>query len=187
VNQQVLLRLTSRDVIHSFWVPEFRVKQDALPGANLVKELRITPIKTGDYMVLCAELCGGAHADMNAPARVVSAAEFQTWVSEQLTKAEEDPLKRGETYVQANGCLTCHSADGSRLSGPTLKGLYGSQVELTTGDSVYADEAYLRKAILEPNAQVVKGFAPNVHPGDYASQLTDQQVSDMIEFIKTLK
>lgn len=187
VNEQVLLRLTSRDVIHSFWVPEFRVKQDALPGENLVKELRITPIKVGEYTVMCAELCGGAHADMVAPVKVVSEAEFQAWVAEQMGKAVEDPLERGGTYIEAGGCLTCHSVDGTRLSGPTLKGLYGSQRELENADNVNADEAYLVKAILDPNAQIVKGYAPNVHPGDYASVLTEQQVNDMVEYIKSLK
>jgi cytochrome c oxidase subunit 2 len=187
VNQQVLLRLTSRDVIHSFWVPEFRVKQDALPGENLVKELRITPIKTGNYTVLCAELCGGAHADMNAPVVVVNQADFQAWLTEQVTKAVEDPVERGKTYAETNGCFSCHSVDGTRLSGPTLKGLFGSQRELQGASMVTADEPYLRKAIVDPNAQIVKGYAPNVHPGDYASVLTEQQVTDMIEFVKSLK
>lgn len=187
VNEQVLLRLTSRDVIHSFWVPEFRVKQDALPGENLVKELRITPTKIGKYTVLCAELCGGAHADMVAPVVVVSEADFQAWVTQQLTKAVDDPLERGKTFVETSGCLSCHSVDGTRLSGSTLKGLYGSQRELQGASAVEADDTYLRKAILDPNAQIVKGYAPNVHPGDYASVLTEQQVTDMIEFIKSLK
>lgn len=187
VNKQVLLRLTSRDVIHSFWVPEFRVKQDALPGENLVKELRITPIKTGNYQVLCSELCGGAHADMTAPVVVVQQADFEAWLTQQVMKAVEDPIERGKTYAEANECMVCHSADGTRLSGPTFKGLYASQRELTNGDLVAADIAYLREAILEPNAKIVKGYAPNVHPADYASQLTAQQVDDMLEFIKSLQ
>jgi len=84
VDRQVKLSLTSVDVIHSFWVPEFRVKQDVLPGENLVKELRFTPIETGDFMVLCAELCGGAHAYMNSPVKVVTDGEFQDWIDEEL-------------------------------------------------------------------------------------------------------
>jgi cytochrome c oxidase subunit II len=187
VNKQVLFRLTSRDVIHSFWVPEFRIKQDALPGENLVKELRITPIKNGKYTLLCAELCGGAHADMTAPVVVVSQTDFEAWVATQLAKTVKDPAERGKTYVDASGCLSCHSVDGTRLSGPTFTGLYGSARELEGASTVNADEAYLRQAIVDPNAQIVKGYAPNVHPGDYASVLTEQQVTDMIEFVKTLK
>ncbi len=87
VDHQVLFSLTSRDVIHSFWVPEFRVKQDALPGENLVKQLRINPIKVGNYTVMCAELCGGAHAYMTAPVHVVSKADFDKWISEQVNAA----------------------------------------------------------------------------------------------------
>jgi cytochrome c oxidase subunit II len=187
VNRQVLLRLTSRDVIHSFWVPEFRVKQDALPGENLVKELRITPIKTGTYKVLCAELCGGAHADMVAPVVVANQADFETWITQQLSKAVEDPVERGKTYAETTGCLVCHSVDGTHLTGPTFKGVFGSQRELTDGSTVTADENYLRQAILDPNAQIVKGYAPNVHPGDYASLLTEQQVTDMLAFIRSIK
>ncbi len=101
VDRQVLLRLTSRDVIHSFWVPEFRVKQDVLPGVNLVKELRITPTRTGTYTVRCAELCGGAHAYMTAPVVVVKADEFKTWVNQQMNAAQGDPLERGKSPCRA--------------------------------------------------------------------------------------
>lgn len=187
VNRQVLLRMTSRDVIHSFWVPEFRVKQDILPGANLVKELRLTPVQIGQYKVLCAELCGGAHADMTAPVVVVAQADFQKWAAGLVNTAVKDPAERGKTYVEANGCVSCHTADGSRLTGPSYKGLYGSQVDLVGGSKVSADAAYLQKSILEPNAQIVKSYAPNVMPGDYASVLTQEQVNDIIEYIKTLK
>ena len=187
VNRQILFRLTSRDVIHAFWVPEFRTKQDILPGANLVKELRITPILIGNYKVLCAELCGGAHADMTAPVVVVTQADFQKWAAGQVDKAVKDPVARGKTFVESNGCASCHSADGSRLTGPSYKGLYGSQVELVDGSKVSADAAYLQKAILEPNAQIAKSYAPNVMPGDYASVLTSDQVNDIIEYIKSLK
>jgi cytochrome c oxidase subunit II len=187
VNRQVLFQMTSRDVIHSFWVPEFRVKQDILPGANLVKELRVTPIRLGSYKLLCAELCGGAHADMTAPVVVVSQADFQKWASTQLDKSVKVPAERGKTYLEASGCVSCHSLDGSRLVGPSFKGLYGSMTELTDGSSLGADADYLRKSILDPNSQIVKGFAPNLMPLDYGKQLTDEQLNDIIEFVKTLK
>ncbi len=187
VDRQVLLSLTSRDVIHSFWVPEFRVKQDALPGANLVKQLRITPTRTGDYQVLCAELCGGSHAYMTAPVHVVAKADFESWIAEQVGATLTDPVARGEKWAQTNGCTSCHSLDGSKLVGPTWKGLYGEQVALADGTTVTADDAYLTKSILDPNAQVSKGFPPNVMPSTYGSLLTPDQVKDIIEFIKTVK
>ena len=96
VDNQVKLSLSSLDVIHSFWVPEFRVKQDVLPGENLVKELRLTPTEKGEYTVRCAELCGGAHAYMNSPVKVVSASDFQNWVDEQTGSMPQDPVSKGE-------------------------------------------------------------------------------------------
>jgi cytochrome c oxidase subunit 2 len=124
---------------------------------------------------------------MTAPVMVVAQADFQKWAAGLVTKAVKDPAERGKTYVEASGCVACHSADGSRLTGPSLKGLYGSQVELLDGSKVSADAAYLQKSILEPNAQVVKSYAPNVMPGDFAKELTQDQVNDIIEYIKTLK
>ena len=188
VNRQILFQLSSRDVIHSFWVPEFRVKQDILPGANLVKELRVTPIREGSYKLLCAELCGGAHADMTAPVVVVSQTDFQKWVAGQLEKSVKAPADRGKAYVTGSGCTICHSADGSRMVGPSFKGLFGSTVELTGGSTVKADDAYLRQSILDPNSQIVKGYAPNLQmPIDFTKLLTDEQVNDIIEYIKTLQ
>lgn len=187
VDQQVQLLLTSRDVIHSFWVPEFQVKQDALPGENLVKELRITPNLLGDYTLMCAELCGGAHAYMTSAVKVVSQADFDAWVASETSAASADPAARGEKLVSANGCIGCHSLDGAALPGPTWKGLYGAPVSLADGSSVTVDDAYLHAAIVDPNAQVHQGFPPGLMPSTYDEMLTDQQITDMIEFIKTVK
>jgi len=187
VNRQIDFQLTSRDVIHSFWVPEFRIKQDVLPGANLVKDLRITPIRVGSYQLLCAEMCGGSHAYMTAGVMVVSQADFQKWAAGQLDKNVKDPTARGKTYVDANGCTSCHSTDGSRLVGPSFKGVFGGQADLTDGSSVAVDAAYVRKSILDPNSQIVKGYAPNVMPGDYSKLLSDGQINDILEYLKTLK
>lgn len=187
VNRQILFHMTSRDVIHSFWVPEFGIKQDILPGANLVKDLRINTIRIGNYKLLCAELCGGAHADMTAPVHVVSQADFEKWAAGQLTLNVKDPAARGKTYVDANGCNSCHTSDGSRLVGPSFSGLYGSQVNFTDGSTAAADAAYLKSSIVDPNNQIVKGYAPNVMPSDYSKLLTADQINDIIEYIKTLK
>jgi cytochrome c oxidase subunit II len=186
VNRQARLLLTSRDVIHSFWVPEFRVKQDALPGANLVKELRITPNRIGEYTNRCAELCGGAHAYMNSPVRVVSQADFDAWVNEQTGAADLPPEERGRRISEGTGCLACHSLDGTRLAGPTWLNLYGAEIELTDGRRVIATDEYLYTAIVDPNVEIHAGFPP-VMPTNYQDTLSEQQIWDIIEFIRTLQ
>ena len=140
VDRQVNLSLSSLDVIHSFWVPEFRVKQDVLPGENLVKELRLTPTEKGEFTVRCAELCGGAHAYMNSPVKVLSVPEFQDWVDEQTADFPQDPVSKGEKLITNSGCIGCHSLDGSDGVGPTWKGLFGIERKLSDGSSVLVDE-----------------------------------------------
>lgn len=185
-NKQALLHLSSTDVIHSFWVPEFRVKQDALPGGKeFVRNLRVTPTLTGDYKVRCAELCGLQHAYMEAPVKVLAQADYDAWVAAQ-TQESADPVVRGQKAAQQFGCLACHSVDGTKIVGPTWKGLYESQVTLTDGSTVTADEAYLLESIHTPGAKIVQGFA-NIMPPTVANQMTDKQIQDVIEFIKSLK
>lgn len=187
VDRQVKLSLTSADVIHSFWVPEFRVKQDVLPGENLVKELRLTPIETGDFMVLCAELCGGAHAYMNSPVKVVPENEFEDWVDEQLGNIPQDPISIGERLAKNNGCFACHSIDGKDGVGPTWQGLYGSEKTLVSGETLQVDEAYLHEAIVNPNSQIVLGFPANVMASNYGEIFSEEEINNMIEFIKSLE
>jgi cytochrome c oxidase subunit II len=186
VDRQARLLLTSRDVIHSFWVPEFRVKQDALPGANLVKELRVTPNLIGEYTNRCAELCGGAHAYMNSPVRVVTQADFDAWVEEQTGAADLSPAERGERVSRGTGCLACHSLDGTQLAGPTWLNLYGAEIQLADGNAVIATDQYLYDAIVDPNAQIHAGYPP-IMPTNYEDTLTEQQIWDIVEFIKTLQ
>jgi len=186
VNQQALLRLTSRDVIHSFWVPEFRVKQDALPGENLVKDLRITPTEIGEYQVMCAEMCGGAHAYMTAPVRVVTQADFDAWLASESGAADLPPTERGQRLAEGSGCLACHSLDGTRLAGPTWQGLADSEVRLQSGETVIADDEYLHEAIVNPNSQIAEGFAP-IMPDIYGDTLSEEQIMDIVEFIKSVQ
>lgn len=186
VNRQVLLKMSSTDVIHSFWVPEFRVKQDVLPGADMVKELRITPTLVGQYKVRCAELCGAAHAFMENTVAVLDPVAFDAWVKEQ-SNVSDDPAARGQKLVTQNGCTGCHSIEDKVLVGPSWKGLFGSQVPLADGSTATADEAYLTQSIVDPNAKVVKGFNPNIMPPIYKQALTEAQLGDIIAYIKTLK
>lgn len=193
VGQPVLFRLHSEDVIHSFWVPEFRMKMDNVPGK--VNEVRHTPIRIGEYKVRCAEMCGTGHAAMLASVKVVSEAEFQEWVAARTGQAApevpsgdelSEAAARGREYAQQFGCVGCHSTDGSSLVGPTWKGLFGSTRALEDGTTVTADENYLYNSIVDPGSQVVEGFM-DVMPKTFAEQLTDQQIQDLIEYIKALK
>ena len=186
VNKQVLLKMTSTDVLHSFWVPEFRVKQDLVPGR--VTELRITPTLVGDtYKVRCAELCGTSHAYMENPVIVTERAEFDAWVVDQqaiAAEAAQTPEGRGQALVTANGCTACHSLNGAAGIGPTWFGLAGSEVELVGGVTVTADDAFLAESILMPQAKIVAGFEGQQMP---AYTFTEEQVADIIAYIKTLK
>ncbi|NJC94829.1 MAG: cytochrome c oxidase subunit II [Anaerolineales bacterium] len=185
VGRQVLLQMTSTDVIHSFWVPEFRVKQDLVPGRTT--ELRITPTVIGDYKVRCAELCGTSHAYMEKPVIISSQADFDTWMSGQVALAAEaaqTPEGRGQALVAANGCAACHSIDGSAGIGPTWRGVAGSQVALSDGTTVTATDDYLYSSIKAPQSQIVAGFEGQQMP---VYGFSDEQIADIVAYIKTLR
>jgi cytochrome c oxidase subunit 2 len=182
-DQAVLLKMESTDVIHSFWVPEFRVKQDLVPGR--VTELRITPTRSDEYKVRCAELCGTAHYKMEQLVKVVNGSQFASWVAAEQAKAAalNTPEARGQALVAANGCVACHSVNGAAGVGPTWLGLFGSTVELEGGSTVTADEAFLIESIKDPKAQLVKGFQPTMPTYPF----TDEEIANIIAYIKTLK
>lgn len=191
VDKQVVLKMESSDVLHSFWVPEFRVKHDLVPGR--VEDYRITPTIIGDYKVRCAEICGSSHAYMESPIKVIAQDEYAAWANEQaaLAAAEAEAAlanpdpKRGEKLYNEAGCKACHSLDGSKGVGPSWKGLWDSQVPLADGTTVLADEDYITESIRNPSAKVHLGFSPNAMPS--FAYLKDGQIADLIEFIKTLK
>lgn len=183
--KQAILKMQSRDVIHSFWVPEFRIKQDIVPGRTT--EYRITPTLIGGYKVRCAELCGASHAYMLADIQVVSQADFDTWMAarqEEALAAANTPEGRGEALVSQNGCLGCHTVDGSANQGPTWLGLYGSQVQLADGSVVTADDAFITESILQPQAKIVAGFETVQMP---VYEFSEEQLADIIAYIGTLK
>jgi cytochrome c oxidase subunit 2 len=188
VDKQVVLKMTSRDVIHSFWVPEFRIKQDIVPGR--VTEYRITPtLLSGEkpYKVICAELCGASHAYMFADVRVVTREDFDAWVAarkEEAAAAAQTPEGRGRALAVQNGCLGCHTVDGAALTGPTWFNLVGRQEQLTDGTTVIVDDAYIHESILQPQAKLVAGFESVLMP---TYTFSDEQVADIIAYIKTLK
>ncbi|MEZ4642749.1 MAG: cytochrome c oxidase subunit II [Chloroflexota bacterium] len=206
VNQPVVLQMTSQDVLHSFWVPEFRVKQDLVPGRTTT--LRFTPTLAGDYKVRCAEICGLDHTNMLADVRVVSETEFASWVearSVAIQYADLTPEQRGDLWHGAEGdggfgCNSCHSIDGSTGAGPTWLGLYGRQETLTDGSTITVDEEYIRNSILHPNDQIVSGFNRDVMPQNYEELFAAKQaeilasdgieidiIADLIAYIQTLE
>ena len=185
VNKQVLLQMTSTDVVHSFWVPEFRVKQDLVPGR--ITELRITPTIEGEYQVACAELCGTSHSYMTKPVFVTSEKEYTAWMGEQvaLAAALDTPEARGQALVAANGCNACHSIDGAQSPlGPTWFGVAGSEVTLSDGTTVIADDDFLTESIKSPQAKIVAGFENQLMP---TYGFSDQQIADLVAYIKTLR
>ncbi len=184
-NRQILFQLESKDVIHGFWVPEFRVKQDVLPG--MMREIRVTPIRLGEYKLRCSVICGTSHALMEQPVVVQTDADFKVWVEEQQKAMLASPVARGKRYSAQYGCVGCHSVDGKALVGPTWKGLYNSTVEFVDGSKATADEAFLRAFIVNPNARQIKGFPLNVMPGNFGETIKPAELNDIIEYIKSLK
>lgn len=205
INQPILLEMTATDVLHSFWVPEFRVKQDLVPGRTTV--LRFTPTEAGNYKVRCAEICGLEHANMLADVRVVDEIEFAAWVEErsmrinfaELTPAERGAIWYGPAGDGGFGCNSCHSLDGSRVVGPSWLGLLGSERQFEDGTSAVANEEYIRSSILYPAQEIVQGY-PNAMPAIYEEQFAEKQaevltndgieidiIADLIAFMETLE
>jgi cytochrome c oxidase subunit 2 len=183
VGAPVKFLMTSRDVIHGFYLPEFRVKQDILPGRYT--DLWLEPDRPGRYDIFCTQYCGTGHSTMRAVMVVMEKEAYREWAA---GKEEEEgvPLaQRGKELVAKSGCTPCHSLDGTTKIGPTFKGLYGRTTLLTDGTSVVADENYLRESILEPNAKVVKGFKP-IMP-TFKGILKDDDIAAIIVYLKSLK
>ena len=181
VDRPVRLKMSSTDVIHSFGVPAFRVKQDVLP--NRYTYVWFEPTETGTYTVFCTEYCGTQHSGMLADIVVQSQSEFNQWLEESGTPDDMPLPELGERLYQQQGCQACHSLDGSRGVGPSFQGIYGSTHQFADGTSAEVDENYLRESILEPGAKVVEGFQ-NVMPASYGS-LSEREISALVAFIKS--
>lgn len=183
VGTDIKLILTSVDVLHSFYIPSMRIKQDAVPG--MYTSLWFNAQKTGEYQVFCTEFCGTAHSNMLAKIKIVSMEEYEKWLAEPDDSSL--PLDvRGKKLFTDNGCVACHSVDGSTNIGPTLKGKFGNEEELEDGSKVKVDESYISESILNPNAKVVKGFPRNVMPS-FQGKLNEDEVTALIEYIKSAK
>lgn len=183
VNKPVKFIMNSTDVLHSFYLPNFRIKKDCVP--NHYSRIYIHPTRTGTFQIFCTEYCGDAHSNMMAILKVVSQEEYDEFLS---SSSEDDdiPLAQlGEKLYVKNACNSCHSIDGSRLVGPTWKGLYGKERKMTDGRVLKADDNYLARSIVEPMADIVEGY-PAVMPS-YAGLLKDREITAIIEYIKTIK
>ncbi len=184
--------VTSRDVIHSFYIPEFRIKQDAVPGRYTT--VWFQAVRPGTYQILCAEYCGTGHSTMRAEVVALSAEDYERWLdggkradgaSAFPDYGQMTPLAvTGMRVAAEKGCLRCHTTDGTRHIGPTWAGLFGSRVEFADGTSAVAGAAYLTDSMMDPRAQVVRGFAP-VMPS-FAGQLDAAEAAALVELIKSL-
>ena len=197
VDKPIRFDISTRDVIHSFWIPNFRLKSDAVPG--ITTKWRATPTKIGRHDIVCAELCGAGHAAMRASANVVSQADFDRW----LAKAGGGPAPigggggaqsgepgasdtaggDGKQVYTANGCGGCHQladAGSSGTSGPSLDELAASIRANGRGKS---PEEYIRESIVDPNAVVVEGFAEGTMPQNYGTDLTDAQIDALVAYL----
>jgi cytochrome c oxidase subunit 2 len=178
VGRDVKMIMTSQDVIHSFFVPAFRIKQDVLPGRYTVAWFRAT--KPGTYHLFCAEYCGTQHSGMIGTVVVMEPAQYEAWMSGGST----GPLSvTGEKIFAELGCVTCHRSD-TEGRGPNLQGVFGKPVQLQDGRTVTADENYLRECILDPGAKRVKGFQP-IMP-TFQGLVSEEQVNALVAYIKSL-
>lgn len=184
INKPVHLNMTSVDVLHSFFVPSFRIKRDTVPGMR--SKLNFTATKIGDFKVFCTEYCGTSHSKMGATIRVVSQKRFDKWLDRQIAEANiSDPVALGARLFVRKGCVSCHSSGNSVKIGPGLANLWGKKREFNEGPSVIADADYIRESILMPSAKVVKGYPNKMN--SFAGQLSEKEIDYLIEYIKTLK
>jgi len=184
VGKPVELTMSSTDVIHSFYVPGFRIKMDVLPNRYTVTWFEAT--NAGVYDLFCAEYCGTGHSEMIGKVRAVGEREFSQWLEASSSSGEGMPLADyGAKLYSSKACVTCHTIDGTVKVGPSFKGLFGTQQVMVDGKRVLVDENYLRESILNPMAKVVAGFQP-VMPS-FQGLLNDKDIDALVEYIKSLQ
>lgn len=179
--------MTSDDVLHSFFLKDFRVKQDIVPGRYT--DLWFQATNAGTYDLQCTEYCGKDHSKMYAKVQVMGPAEYAKFLAEgpeELKKAfAENPVKLGEETYRNAGCQSCHNVDGTKNQGPSWKGIFGQTHQFADGTSAKVDENYIQNSIINPQGQVVKGFEP-IMP-TYQGALRDIEIKALIAYIKSLK
>ena len=185
VDKPVKLLMSSKDVIHSFFVPDFRIKMDVLPNRYTITWFEAT--KIGTYNLFCTEFCGTGHSEMIGKVRIVSEAEYNQWLESTtlLAGANVPPEELGAVLFSQKACKTCHSVAGKTLTGPHLNGIYGTEVDITGGSRILVDENYIRESLLDPQASIVAGFQP-VMP-TFQGILKDREIDALIAYIKSIK
>jgi cytochrome c oxidase subunit II len=201
LNKPVEFIINSNDVLHGFYIPAFRIKQDAVPGST--KMISVTPVKEGTYNVFCTQYCGVGHSFMYTTAVVEPEDKFNEWLKEvaaapaQVAMAPRPPAtseakaslaKHGSELYSTKGCSACHSIDGTRIVGPSWKGIYGTKVRVVTNGKereVLVDDEYIKRSELDPNYDIVVGY-PAVMPSQKGI-LTDGEIQALTEYIKSLK
>lgn len=184
-NKPIKLDLVSQDVLHNLYIPAFRIKEDVVPGGD--NYMWFVAQKKGSYDILCAEYCGLRHSYMITKLEVVSPEEYEEW----YVLPPDSMMNQVDLWydvTRANGCIGCHSTDGSKLVGSTFKNLYGSEkVVVADGEekTIIVDKPYLRRSIYDPNAEVVKGYMVGIMP-NYTNQISDEDVEKIILYIKSL-
>lgn len=190
VDKPVKLNLTSVDVIHAVYIPAFRVKEDVVPGRD--KFLWFIPQKEGKFDLFCAEYCGLQHSAMYTSVKVLPGEEFNKWYADTTARAiatTASPGAAGRQIMTSIGCFACHTTDGSKLVGPSFKGIFGHEVTVTTNGqkrTITVDEEYVKRSIFNPEADVVEGFNKGLMQ-TYKDQLSDEDIAAITEYLKTLK
>ena len=191
VNQPMKVNLRSTDVLHDFFVPEFRAKMDSVPG--MITYFWFEPTKPGRYEILCAELCGNGHYTMRGWVEVDTQEDFDAWLASQPTwaqmkagvtpKAYSAQGRLGREVAESTGCFACHSLDGTQVVGPTWQGLWGKNIPLADGTTALADADYIAESIREPAAKLVEGFAPVMIPYD-EDTISEADLQALIVFLQ---
>jgi cytochrome c oxidase subunit 2 len=182
VNVPVKISLSSRDVLHAFFIPEYRVQEETIPGRTTYFWFR--PTKVGEYRAYCTEFCGNSHSLMLAKVIVMEQDDFRSWVAKhKQAVASLSPLEKGKKLVEELGCLGCPSLTGEKSSGPTFKGIFGRETLLENGKKVIADREYLEHSIKSPTEAIVKGYPASMPPYN----MTEEDVYAMVDYLETLK
>lgn len=180
VGRKIKLTMTTEDTLHDFYVPAFRTKMDVIPGRYTT--LWFEPTKPGKYHLFCAEYCGLNHSGMGGYVYVMEQRDFDNWLSG--TESGQTPVQAGQDLFQNKlGCASCH-AGGQNQRGAKLEGVYGTDVKLTNGQTVRADDEYIRNSILNPGGQIVEGYQP-IMP-TFKGQVTEEQLVSLVAYIKSL-
>lgn len=191
-DQPIKLNLVAMDVLHSLYIPAFRVKQDMVPGLKN-NFMWFEPQRVGTFELYCAEYCGLQHSYMYTYVEVMEEADFNDWLVDTTQVAAgaeiDSPTATGKRIMQNIGCFACHTLDGTKLVGPSFKGIWDTQRTVITGKEthqVLVDEAYIKSSIFDPNADIVEGFAKGLMLS-YEGQLSEEDISNITEYLKTLK